>query len=203
MKFQIGIIIGLIILLAIGAFWADQKINNLQEQLIEAQGVKPDTVEVVVELTDTVVVHEADSTIHDIDTVQVDDTTFIHHYPTLIDYDEQPLFALRVKVDTRAEEFTYKYNYKPLTLHLEFYDKYNLKKGFKVYSTPSVGNIDVNWGSYEPIKKKKFRLEGGIGYSKREGPFLLTSIGWERNSIGLFLVEGSWGIFYKRVLYSF
>lgn len=201
MKFERFVLLILFAVIIIGAFIYDYKVSKLEERLAETQPA--DTVQVIVQFHDTTYVGRADSIFETTDTTILADTVHIYHWPHLIDNTEQPLFLLRVGVDTRASKFTYEYKYKPLTLNLMFYDKYDLKKGFKVTSIPPIGNINVDWGSYSPIKEKRFELNGGFGYTRNLGPFLLSGFSWKKNTLGLFLVEGGWGIYYQRAFLSF
>lgn len=207
MKLERYLLFGLMITTVLGFFWYDHKVKGLEERLAEAQGVKPDTVTVEIKIRDTVFVSTADSTTDQADTVNVGDTVVIHHWPTLVDNISQPLFDLRTRVDSKNSLFDYSFKYKPLTLRFTFKDKYDLRKGFELTMSPDIGDVNVDWGEYRPLKKPKgFEFAAGFGYSTvkdNENVFLLGSLKFKKNEFGLILRDGGKDYYYKRTLWSF
>ena len=201
------LLFGLMIGIVGGFFWYDHKVSSLEEKLAKAEGVKPDTVQVVLTIHDTTFVSVADTVIQHSDTTINGDTVTVNHWPVLVDNTSQPLFDLRVKVDSKNSLFDYAYKYKPLTLTFKFADKYDLRKGFELSLDPNIGNVSVNWGQYEPLKKPKgFELSAGFGYSDvtgHSGVLLMGGIKWKKNELGITLRDGGKDYFYKRTLLSF
>ena len=207
MKFERYLLFGFMITIILGFFWYDHKVKGLEDRLAEAQGIKPDTVKVEIQIRDTVFVSVADTVIDQTDTTVVGDTVVVHHWPTLVDNTSQPLFDLRVSVDSRKNLFDYNFKYKPLTLRFAFRDKYDLRKGFELTMSPDIGDINVDWGEYQPLKKPKgFELAAGFGYSTvkdNESVFLLGSLKFKKNEFGLILRDKGKDYYYKRTLWSF
>jgi hypothetical protein len=196
MKIQSYLIFGLIVAIAVIFLLKDAKINSLQE---EFNAFTPDTITVTLTIRDTLIVHIADTTYQEYEVIG--DTVFV--YKVLVDTVVQPLFQLVTRVNSRTERYHYDFKYRPLIVSLAFNDKYDLRKGFEVSTTPNIGTVNVDWGSYEPIKKKKFSCSLGLAYSKEVGPMLLGGIHFKKNELGMFLKEGSYGIYFKRMFISF
>jgi len=207
MKLERYLLFGLMISIIVGFFWYDHKVTSLQEQLAKAEGIKPDTVQVVIKIHDTTFVSVADTVIQHADTTINGDTIVVNHWPMLVDNTAQPLFDLRVKVDSKNSLFDYAFKYRPLTLTFKFNDKYDLRKGFILTLDPAIANVSVNWDQYEPLKKPKgFALSAGFGYSDvvdKAGVFLIGGIQWKKNELGISLRDGGKDYYYKRTLLSF
>jgi len=206
MKFKDYLIIGLAIALVVGFFIYDNQTGKLQKKLSDARELTPDTVTVTIHLIDTVY-QEVPATVvkETTDTIRVGDTLIVYKWPILqADKFSQPLFDLTTSVDTREKKFSYEITYKPFGLRLEFTDKYNLKKGLKVTTVPPDlfgEQIQVDWGGYEPLRKKKgLRFSIGGGYGKEMGAFILGDLSWKKHSVGALLQEGGYGVYYKRTL---
>ena len=202
MKFQNLLFFILVGVIIAGSFYFDHKVNSLQNQLAVAQG-KTDTLTVEIKIHDTTFVSAADTVINNSDTTIVGDTIIIDHYPRLVDITNQPLFTLKVDVDTRYNSFAYDYKYKPLSIYLEFNDKYDLRKGFKAYTIPDIGKVSTSWGDYKPLKKKfGLTLSGGV-YLLDNTPGLLCGIAWKKNELGMLFMEGKKGYYFRRILLDF
>jgi len=177
-----------------------------------------DTLTVTLQQRDTVVVHDTTVRILEIETERRDSLVYV--YPTLFDIFEQPLFRLEITARlresyardprsrgrvsyTRQPEFRYSLSYKPLIVHLEFQDHFNLKKGLRVYTVPELGNINVDWHGYRPpvpLRLEPRRIAIGLGYS-RQGLFVLSELWVRRSSLGMFLQIDAVGVYYKRAIW--
>jgi len=198
MKFQSIVILVLLAAVVLGGFYYDNKVSRLETKL--AEKMPADTVKVVVTLTDTVYTEKADTVLASADTTIVNDTVHIDHYKNLVGITEQPLFKLKVTVNTKAETFGYDFKYNPLNIYLEFKDKYDLRKGFLAYTVPDVGSVNVDFGQYKPLKKKLgVGISGGAFYSNNS-PGLMAGIFWKKNELGVTFTEGSKGFYYRRIL---
>ena len=188
MKFQSLFALILVAALVLSFFYYDHKVSRLEQQLAEATG-KVDTVQIAVQVHDTVFVNQADTVIQNSDTTFVGDTIIVNHYPYLTNTTTQPLFTLQVAVDTRKESFAYDFKYKPLNIYLEFADKYDLRKGFKAYTDPDVGTISTSWNGYTPMKKKfGLSLSGGL-FIVGNNPGLMCGVAWKKNELGVMWIE--------------
>lgn len=198
--------IAILILLAIcigGAITYKIRIGSLESKLAKAVG-HVDTLTVTLHIRDTVFVSTADTVTETTEIAIHGDSVIINHWPLLIDRTSQPLFDLRVAVDTKKSQFTYDYRYKPLTLYLQFTDKYNLRKGFKASTIPDIGTISVNWGDYHPLAKR-WGISGsiGLGYSRLSGVVLLGEISVKSFSVGLLMQDGGYGVYGRKSLFAF
>jgi len=202
MKFNQIFILVLIATIVLGALWYDHKVSKLLDQLATAVG-KTDTVKVVLTVHDTTYVQHADTIVSTADTTIVGDTIIIDHNKNLVGITEQPLFVLRVDVNTKLETFKYDFKYKPLSIFLEFKDKYDLRKGFKAYTVPDVGNVNVSFGDYTPLKKKFGLSLAGGALLLDNNPGLMAGISFKKNELGMLWMEGKRGFYYRRVLFEF
>jgi hypothetical protein len=203
MKIKDLTLIVLLVLCTGGYFFYNARINHLESQLAKAAG-HVDTLKVTLQMHDTLFVSVADTVLQQSDTTVIGDTTVINHWPMLVDNVSQPLFDLRVQVDTKKSKFDYNFRYKPLALYMQFTDKYDLRKGFKVSTVPDIGTINVDWGNYKPLKKG-WGVTGavGVGYSRAGGVCLLGELSIKGIAAGVLLQENSTGVYVKKSLFSF
>lgn len=188
----------ILIILIVGQFlYYDYKTDQLESQLNTVQ--PPDTVTITIQPESTETTTVADTTVVEIEISG--DTVYVHKI--LEDHVSFPLFDLDVKVQSKTAEFTYKIDYKPLTISLMINDPYDIRKGFEVQTDPPISNITTDFGTYKPVKLTKFSLDMGFGYSKLDGPMLMAGIKYKRNFFGVFAKEGSYGLMYLRSIWNF
>jgi len=206
MKVNVKWIIGLMIVIVLSYFWQDYQVNKWKKKFEDLKPATPDTITIYLVPKDVVIEEDADSVETEFEYVRGEEDSTgarvdtVWKYGILYDKIEQPLFSLNVICSTKTEKFIYNFDYRPLLLRLEFIDKIDLRKGFNVYTEPSIGDIKVSWEGYEPLKPaKKFKLSTGFGYSQELGPILLGGIHWKKNELGVFAKEESFGVYYKRV----
>lgn len=198
--------LALLVLLALcigGAIYYKARIGALETKLAKAEG-HVDTLKVTLQMHDTLFVSVADTVLQQSDTTIIGDTTVINHWPTLVDNTRQPLFDLRVRVDTKQSKFDYNFRYKPLALYMQFTDKYDLRK-MKISTIPDIGvTTNIDWGDYRPLRKQ-WGISGsiGLGYSRSSGVFLLGEIDVKGVAIGAMLQENSTGAYIKKSIFSF
>lgn len=202
MKFNLLFTLILIATIIIGSIYYDSKINYLQDQLSTITE-KTDTVKVVLTIHDTTFVSTADTVIQNSDTTIIGDTVYVNHFPYLINTTDQPLFRLKVSVDTRQQTFKYEYKYNPLSINITFTDKYDLRKNMKITTTPDIGTIKIGFDGYTPIKKKfGLSLSGGV-YIISSEPGLMLGLSFKKNEFGITISNGQKGYYFRRVIFEF
>ena len=175
----------------------NKELNTLKEKYAVLLAMPSDTVTVSLFQLDTLLVQRADTIVTE--TIMIGDTVFVHKI--LTDTVVQPLFNLTTTVHSCTGDFYYNLKYVPLHIKLYFNDNYDLRKGFKVVTKPSMENVTVDWNGYSPPAiPKKFRFSIGVGYSRNVGPIVLSGVNWKTNEVGMFAKENSVGLYYKKFI---
>jgi len=197
----LGFIVFLMLLVVVIFVWKDSQVKSLQERLDSIKPPAPDTVLVKITIHDTVFVSKADTVYFDTTEVR-GDTVFVYKY--LEDTIDQPLFTLKTQVWSKSEVFKYSFKYKPITLSLLFSNYYDLRKGLKVTMSPPIGDVNIDWGNYKPLKgPPKYDMRLGVLYSEKLGPGAQFGVGYDKTALGVFAFQGTYGLYFSRSLYKF
>lgn len=207
MKFERIILLILIGIIIAGGFWADRKINSLQNDLAEQQ-IDTVTIEIPLVTLDTIVIKESDTVFVDTDTNTVGDTVIIHHYPTATVIDDQPLFTGTYTYKGRTNNWELEYKYRNLGIHLEFPDKFDFRKVIVSTDPDLGGNIAVSLNEdYKPYKPPKgIGFWGGIGYiadKDTDRVYVTLGLSWRKTYVGVTRSTIGWGFEAKRIIWSF
>jgi len=197
---DLSLLVMFVALVGVGIYY-DAKVSKLEKQLAKTT---VDTLKITLQIRDTLFVTVADTVFERADTFMVGDTVFVQHWPVMVDRVSQPLFDLRVNVDTKTRLFGYDFEYKPLHVKLEFFDKFDLRKGCKVSVLPAIGDVSIDWGDYKP-QKKSFGIFGaiGLGYSRSFGAFVLGELSVKGVQVGALIHDGGYGVYVKKVVFNF